>query len=295
VKCSFKVIKLISEPKNQNRLLLSENIIEEITSDYSLDLGDLQIHIILSPEDALSNLCKDELRQLFISATCEMFNCDTSPYWQGRKNYFSEINYLVVITKGSIFMGWIGATEWWEEKRQIVYMDTVNFMKYAQKSPVVSMAIMYLLFTITLFKSAVFYVSFRSQSPLVYRLAEHLAAKLVYPNLEDNDSPLPKNIAAVSKFVSQKISSGKIFDEDKLVIRGAYSKNLYGEKIPRSHIDRINRYFAENLNTEQGDAVLCIVEMTYFSLKVLRAFGLKNALIMKLRMTASQAKRTVWE
>lgn len=283
--------------KTENRSMLSAKILEEITSGCSLDLGDFQIHIVLKPDSTLSSLCRDELRQLFISATCVMFNCDTSGYWQGRKNYFSEVNYLAIITKGTVFLGWIGATEWWDEKRQIVYLDTVNIMKYAQKSPIVGMAVTYLLFIVTLFKSAVYYISFRTQSPLVYRLAEHLATtKGVYPSMNANGNPIPKSIAAAAQFVAHKISSEKRFDREKFIIRGAYSNNLYGEKVPRSHSDRVNRFFIENLDLERGDAILGVIEVSYFTLSTLKLFGLKNVLIKKLLLIAGRTKKAMsWQ
>lgn len=284
---------IAEQNKSHSRPLLSANILEEIASEYSLDLEGTQIHVVLNPETALSNSCRNELRQLFISATCVMFNCDTSFYWQSRKNYFAEVNYLAIITQGSVFMGWVGASEWWESKRQIVYLDTVNIMKYAQRSPVGGMAVTYLLFIITLFKSAVYYVSFRTQSPLVYRLAEHLVpTKTVYPSLDANANILPKSIAAVAEFVVRKISSEKVFDRDKLIIRGAYSNGLYGERIPHSHSDRINRYFVKNLDLERGDAILGIIEMSYFTLSTLKLFGLKDTLIRKLRRTENRTNIT---
>jgi hypothetical protein len=99
-------------------------------------------------------------------------------------------------------------------------------------------------------------VTARTQNPCMLDLMSNLCGD-VYP--------FAGRPQGVSRFVTDHFAENGmgISDPERLVARGVYEGCLYGEAVPRSRHLRVNRFFDERLDYEQGDALFLVGEVVY--------------------------------
>jgi hypothetical protein len=212
-------------------------------------------------------LQRDLLAQ-FSQVTDAIYRSDTAHYWKQRSDYFETVDELWTLHLDGAFVGWTGVRWMRRGRRRVLYVDTLNVRPRALRSGVGGYTLGAMLVHEYIFMCFRRPLSpapcaFRTQNPVVYRLAQAASRRSVFPGIGAPGARDAAESLRVAGFVARELSPGKPFADECSVIRGCYGKSLYGGKnLARIAEPEVASYWREHLDVDGGDAMVIVVRPT---------------------------------
>ncbi|MBB4133358.1 hypothetical protein [Xanthomonas sp. 3075] len=234
-----------------------------------------------SPGQHFSEDAQAGLLQRFAEITNTIYRADTTHYWSTRANYFKSIDDLWTVHLNGEFVGWAGVAWMRGRGRPILYVDTMNMRPRALRSGAGGYTLGEMLvhefilmcFVRTWLPSP---CAFRTQSPVVYRLAQAASRASVFPCV-DGTHRSEKRASSVAAEVARRLSPTHEFDLNHSIIKGAYSRSLYatGSPVLKAADPAVASFWQDHLDHDSGDAVVIVVLPTRIEAAkaLLRYFG----------------------
>ncbi|UUA73384.1 hypothetical protein [Cellvibrio sp. QJXJ] len=226
--------------------------------------GDCTLYRVENPSKLILRRDLETLRSAFCKLTDKIYGADTAFHWYKHDQYFDELSKLwVIFIKGNL----IGMATTKEEElcgEHIIYIDCMNIFPVSGnlfwgQSLGALLGREILLSSWTFIHKPVS-VIFRTQNANVYSLGYSVLPSGIYPQIGQRNNRDLQRSQRIAKYMAEYLSPGKYYELDKSVIRGAYYGYLYGnEIIAKSSRADLNQFFKENINKEEGDALLIVV------------------------------------
>lgn len=217
------------------------------------------------PGQRLSDAAQTGLLQQFAEVTNAIYRADTTHYWAARGDYFKTIDDLWTVHLDGAFVGWTGVAWMRGSGRPILYVDTLNMRPRALRSGAGGYTLGEMLvheFIFMCFARAWMPrpCAFRTQSPVVYRLAQAASRASVFPSVDGNHRS-EKRATRVAAEVAQRLSPDRRFDPRHSVIKGAYGRSLYaaGSSVLKAADPAVAAFWQNHLDHEAGDAMVIVV------------------------------------
>ncbi len=212
-------------------------------------------------------LQRDLLAQ-FSQVTDAIYRSDTAHYWNGRSDYFETVDELWTLHLDGAFAGWTGVRWMRKGRRKVLYVDTLNVRPRALRSGAGGYTLGEMLvheYIFMCFKRFLLPApcAFRTQNPVVYRLAQAASRRSVFPGIGAPGARDEAGGLRVAGFVARELSPARPFAGDCSVIRGCYGKSLYGGKnLARVVEPEVAAYWREHVDVDRGDAMVIVVRPT---------------------------------
>lgn len=240
------------------------------------------------PAGRLGPALQRELLAQFSQVTNAIYRADTTHYWNARADYFETVDELWTLHLDGAFVGWTGVRWMRQGRRRVLYVDTLNVRPRALRSGAGGYTLGEMLvheYIFMCFRRPLWPApcAFRTQNPVVYRLAQAASRRSVFPGIGVPGARDAAGGLRVAAFVARELSPSSPFAGECSVIRGCYGKSLYGTKdLARVAEPDVAAYWREHVDVGRGDALVIVVRPTrreaaralaryYFS--VLRAAG----------------------
>lgn len=231
--------------------------------------GRYRLARVINPAKRLSKPLQAMLLEAFASVTDELYQADTSFHWRGRPDYFVGVRGLWMVFNGDVLSGFAASRYFVEAGERILYIDNLNLRPSAR--PVVGQLTIGGMLVFEMLKESFpiigrpMSVVFRTQNPNVYRLGFTVLPEAMAPRLRGAQPRDPARSRRVLEAMANRLSPGRVYDPITSVIKGAYAGRLYGRPLTQSgsSTSGLVRFWKENVDVEQGDAVLIAVSPTH--------------------------------
>ena len=224
--------------------------------------GRYEVIRLSKPGARLSPSDQTEVLRGFARETDALYQADTSFHWLGRPDYFTGMNHLWTVYLDRELVGFMGIRVFKGAGERIVYIDNMNIrsipMMAVGAHTIGSMLVHEMLCAHYPVLRQPMSVVFRTQNPSVYRLAYSILPLSMHPRINGRKPRDEARSLRVARFMADRLSPGKPYEEGVSVIRGAYHGHIYGRplSIGQTIKPALAKFWAENVRLEAGDAVL---------------------------------------
>jgi len=238
--------------------------------------------VVFSPQE------QDAWIDRLIEVSSVIYATDTSLYWNDRRDYFHHLDEFWVAEKDGRLIGWCGVCVWDHASHRFLYIDTLNVVNEFRRQRLAALLMLEVWLRHAWANRRLLPLTFRTQSPTVYRLSEQLVPTGTYPALRPRGTHRDAGVArSLARFTAERTSPGCQFEEDSFIVRHAYGHALFGDKPHAIHDAAVDHYFNERMNLSAGDATIIVTFPRYDS--VIRA--LIAYTMMRLGFTTNPARR----